>query len=355
MSKKKIIIISLLLALLIVAGVALGIHFSNREKVNYSLKAYGYFDTLTTIVGYEYNVKDFEKNAEEALELLGEYHKLFDIYNQYEGIANLYTINSIVDGVHPVVTVDQRIIDMLLYAKEIYAKTNGKMNIAMGSVLSIWHDYRKEGETNPVKAQLPPMEMLESAAKHTDIDKLIIDDEKNTVWLSDPDMKLDVGAIGKGYAVEMVAKMLESKGKTDYVLNVGGNIRSIGLKATGEKWRTGIENPNLDDEDNPYIAYLNIAGQAVVTSGTYQRYYWVGGEKYHHIIDEKTLMPAKGYLSVSIICNNSALADGLSTALFCMSLEDGKALIESLEDVEALWVLEDETRVYSSGFSKYTE
>ena len=130
MSKKKIIIISVLLALLIVVGVALGIHFSNREKVNYNLKAYGYFDTLTTIVGYEYNVKDFEKNAEEALELLGEYHKLFDIYNEYEGIANLYTINSIVDGVHPVVTVDQRIIDMLLYAKEIYAKTNGKMNIA---------------------------------------------------------------------------------------------------------------------------------------------------------------------------------------------------------------------------------
>ena len=355
MSKKKIIIISLLLSLLIVTGVTLGIHFSNREKVSYNLKTYGYFDTLTTIVGYEYNVKDFEKNAEEALRLLGEYHKLFDIYNEYEGIANLYTINSIVDGVHPQVTVDQRIIDMLLYAKEIYAKTNGKMNIAMGSVLSIWHDYRKEGETNPIKAQLPPMEMLESAAQHTDIDKLIIDDEKNTVWLSDPDMKLDVGAIGKGYAVEMVARMLESKGKTDYVLNVGGNIRSIGLKATGEKWRTGIENPNLDDEDNPYIAYLNIAGQAVVTSGTYQRYYWVGGEKYHHIIDEKTLMPAKGYLSVSIICNNSALADGLSTALFCMSLEEGKALIESLEDVEALWVLEDETRVYSSGFSKYTE
>ena len=354
MSKKKKIIISVLILLLIAVGVVLGIAFSKKEKIAFKTQTFGYFDTVTTINGYEYDEKGFENTINEAFELLFEYHRLFDIYHEYEGIPNLYTINSIVDGVHPVVTVDQRIIDMLLYAQEMYTKTGGKMNIAMGSVLSIWHDYRTEGEENPTKAELPPMEDLKAAAEHTDINDLIIDDEKNTVWLSDPEMKLDVGAIAKGYAVEMVARTLEKQGKTGYVINVGGNIRTIGTKATGEKWRAGIENPDKDDEI-PYIAYVNVAGEAIVTSGTYQRYYFVKGEKYHHIIDEKTLMPAKGYLSISIICNDSGLADGLSTALFCMGLDEGKALIESLEGVEALWVLEDETRIFSSGFSKFTE
>lgn len=318
----------------------------------YTAYSLDYFDTATTITGYETSKEKFDEISGELLALLEEYHRLYTIYHRYEGMENLCTVNEVKDGAHRVVKVDRKIIDLLLYAKEMYALTNGRMNIAMGSVLSIWHDYRTAGIDEPWNAELPPMEALEEAAKHTDINNLVIDEENSTVWISDPRMTLDVGAIAKGYAVEMAARYLEENGILTYVINVGGNVRTVGTKPGGEHWLAGIENPNTDS-DEPYIAYLGLSGESVVTSGSYQRYYTVGDKNYHHIIDSETLMPAEGFLSVSVVCKNSAMADALSTALFCMTVEDGLSLVESLEDVEALWVTEDETRQTSSGFSKY--
>ena len=348
MKKRKIISVLLLTcimssALLVSCG---------KQKDKYTTHSLDYFDTATTITGYETDQETFDEISGEVISLLGEYHRLYTIYHRFEGLNNLCTVNELRDGVHPTVTVDKRIIDMLLYAKDMYVKTNGKLNIAMGSVLSIWHDYRTAGLDEPWAAELPPMDMLSEAAEHTDINALVIDEEKSTVWISDPKMMLDVGAIAKGYAVEMIARHLEDKGISGYVINVGGNVRTVGSKPNGEKWLTGIEAPN-DDSEEPYIAYLQIAGESVVTSGSYQRYYIVNGKNYHHIIDSETLMPAEGYLSVSVVCKNSAEGDALSTSLFCMSIEEGLALIESLPDTEAYWVLADGTHRASSGFSKY--
>ena len=98
---------------------------------------------------------------------------------------------------------------------------------------------------------------------------------------------------------------------------------------------------------------MSLSGQSLVTSGSYQRYYVVDGKRYHHIIDPDTCMPAEGYLSVSVVCRSSADGDALSTALFCLSPEEGLALIESLPEIEAMWVMEDGTRQYSSGFASY--
>ena len=349
MKKKQLIISAILLALVVVALV-LALVLSNRETKFYDTgERLGYFNAYAQIRGYAYSGKQFEKITDEAFDLLTEYHKLFDIYFEYEGMNNLCTVNKLYDGEHKVVKVDRKIIDMLLYAKKMYDVTGGEMNIAMGSVLSIWHDYRTAGEKDPVNAKLPPMEELEEAAKHTDINNLIIDEENCTVYLADPKMKLDVGAFAKGYAVEMVAQMLEKKGCTGYIVDVGRNIRTIGTKKDGTPWLSGIINPEGDD----YLAIVSLSSQAIVTSGNYERTYIVNGKSYHHIIDRETLMPARGFDSVSIICKNSADGDGLSTALFCMSVEEGKALIESLDGIEALWLLSDGTVVKSSGFSDF--
>ena len=328
-----------------------GDNTDDAPKTQYSNSSFLYFDTFTKIIGAETTQDEFAEVSGKALELLGEYHKLFDIYNEYPGIVNVCSLNKVVNGQHQKLTVDQKIIDMLTYAKEMYSVTDGKMNIAMGSVLSIWHDYRTEGLDNYKNASLPPMSDLQAAAEHINIDDIIIDDENNTVFLTDPKMKLDVGAFAKGYAVEMVARMLEGMGKTGYTVNVGGNIRTIGTKYTGDKWKAGIENPM---DTTTYIEYISLAGEAVVTSGSYQRYYYVNGKSYHHIIDIDTLMPAeKGFLSVSVICNDSGLGDGLSTALFCMTLEEGMALVNSLDGVEAMWVTTEEVKHYSNGFDKF--
>lgn len=390
-----------LLSFLLLLTIFTSLLFTGCTPKLYKSRNFSIFDTYSELIGYETSAKKFDKISNKIFSALSEYHKLFDIYNEYEGIPNLCTVNKLVDGEHPVVKVDRRIIDMLLYAKEMHELTGGKMNIAMGSVLSIWHDYRTKGIDEPWNAELPPMDLLQAAAEHTNIDNLIIDEENSTVWLRDPQMKLDVGAFAKGYAVEMAARMLEDEGKSGYSISVGGNIRTVGYTANGNKWAAGIENPTLDDE-NPYIAYISLAGEAIVTSGSYQRYYvvidsaecssceWVYdtekgipdqninpgtqpsklatdikcpaceskiykiSNRYHHIIDPDTLMPAqRGFLSVSIICNDSGMGDGLSTALFCMDLEDGMALINSLEGVEAMWVAKDETKYYSDGFDRF--
>jgi thiamine biosynthesis lipoprotein len=196
------------------------------------------------------------------------------------------------------------------------------------------------------------MDKLQEASAHTNIENLVIDEENSTVTLTDPKMKLDVGAIAKGYAVEMVARTLEEKGITGYVLNVGGNVRTVGTKPDGTPWTAGVENP-AEEENADYLAYLALDGRSLVTSGSYQRYYVVDGKRYHHIIDPATLMPSEGFVSVSIVCQNSAEGDALSTALFCMTLEEGLVLIESIPDAEAMWLLPDGTKHESSGFDAY--
>ena len=308
-----------------------------------------YFDTVITITGYERNKEDFDKTSKEILDLFSEYHQLYSIYHRFDNVNNLCTINDVIDGAHPTLKVDRRIIDLLKYSKEMYTLTNGVTNIALGSVLSLWHDYRTIGKDDPDNAALPPMELLKTASMHTDISKIVIDEVNSTVTITDPQVKLDVGAIAKGYAVERVAKTLEEKGINNYVLNVGGNVRTIGSKADGTKWTVGIENPDGDD----YLAYLSLSGESLVTSGSYQRFYYVDGKSYHHIIHPDTLMPAKGYLSVSVLCKDSGLADALSTALFCMSIDDGLELVESLEGVEAMWLTEDKNETFSSGWKNY--
>lgn len=310
-----------------------------------------YFDTVTTVIGYESTKEEFDAVANEILAQLAEYHRLYTIYHRFEGMENLCTINELVDGSHRTVSVDERIIDMLLYGVEMYNLTGGTVNIAMGSVLSLWHTYRSLGMDNPAEASLPPMEKLETAAEHTDISKMIIDEERCTVTLTDPLMSLDVGAVAKGYATECIARYLEERGISGYVLNIGGNIRAIGSKPDGQKWTVGIENP-LGEE---YLAYLDISGQSVVTSGSYQRFYYVDGKAYHHIIHPDTLMPSEGFLSVSVVCQNSGFGDALSTALFCLSLEEGLELVESIPEAEALWVSEDGTQTVSSGWNEYVK
>ena len=349
--KHRILILLLTLCLLTpcVAMTACG-----KKAEKYSTHSFDYFNTVTTVTGYAASREEFDKIAADMLAELSEYHRLFDIYHRYEGLENLCTVNELCDGAHRTVTVDRRIIDMLLYAREMYDRTDGKVNIAMGSVLSIWHDYREAGSSDPSSAALPPMDRLTEAAAHTDINCLVIDEQAMTVTLTDPAVTLDVGAIAKGYAVEMVARSLEDKGITGYVLNVGGNVRTVGAKEDGTLWTVGIENP-VEEAAEPYLAYLYLKDMSLVTSGSYQRYYLVDGVRYHHIIDPATLMPGELYLSVSVLCQSSALGDALSTALFCMTPAEGLALIESLPDTEAHWVLADGTVQTSSGFSAYTK
>lgn len=308
------------------------------------------FDTATTIVGYANSEAEFTKNAQFVYDALETYHQLYDIYHDYQNLNNLKSINDNA-GIAPV-KVDRKIMDLLLEAKKMYALTGGKVNIALGSVLTIWHTYREAGIDTPAQAALPPMADLRAAAKHTDLNQMILDENAATVYLKDPEMSLDVGAIAKGYATQRVTDAAREQGIKSLLISVGGNVSALGSQdeRSQKPWRVGVQDP---EDESKTLHILEVADKTLVTSGSYQRYYTVAGQSYHHIIDPDTLMPADYFLSVTVLAEDSGDADALSTALFNLSYEDGLKLLESMPGVEAIWMGRDRVERVSPGFWDY--
>lgn len=343
MSKKII-----LLAVGIVCVLSI-VSCSKDKQKRYSAEFLELFNTASQIIAYTETKDEFESYVNEIYGLLLEYHKLYDIYNEYDGMNNLKTINRNA-GIRPI-KVDKRIIDLLLFSKEMYTLTQGRVNVAMGSVLEIWHEYRTMGIDSPDDAILPPISLLEERNELTNINNIVIDVEESTVYLKVKGMSLDVGGIAKGYATEQVSQIMVEKGLKNALYSIGGNVRAIGVRVEDNtKWNVGVQNPDLLSEN--YLEILNLSNLSLVTSGVYQRYYTVNGKEYHHIIDNDTLMPSDYFIAVSIVCEDSGRADALSTAIFNMSYEEGLDFVEQLENTEALWVLKDGSIVYSEGFHK---
>ena len=312
------------------------------------------FDTVSLVIGYEGSEAGFQKNFKAVHKRLQELHQLFDVYEDYPGVQNLKYVNENA-GTAPV-KVDPEIMALLKFGKEMYNKTDGEVNIAYGAVLRIWHDYREAGIANPENASLPEEGALLEASKHCNIEDIILDEENSTVYFQDPELKLDVGGIAKGWSVERAAELLENAGAKHYLLNIGGNLRAIGKRGDGKRWVCPVENPfYVDGQDEEQFA---VAGEiediSLVTSGDYERFYVVNGKRYAHIVDPRTRMPSDRHRSVSILTKDSGLADGLSTALFILDAEEGKKLVKKLQDegveVEAMWIEPDGSQLYTENF-----
>lgn len=278
------------------------------------------FDTVCTFTAYCESEEEFESVSESLHEELLRLHRLFDIY---EGPPNggLLALNR--DGY--LEKPDKDIESLLELGKEYYDISGGKLNIAMGSVLSLWHDAREDGV-------LPDKDKLTQASMHMDISKLIIGDGKIT--LSDHEMRIDVGAIAKGYAAQRAAELVRNLGIKNFALDLGGNVKTSGSKPDGD-WNIGVRDPN-----GGILTGIKAKDLSIVTSGDYERFFELDGVRYSHIINPETLYPADIYRSVTVVCENSADGDALSTSLFCMDFESGKALCEKLE-IKAIWVMPD--------------
>lgn len=299
-------------------------------KQEYTTSYLDVFDTFSTLTMYTSSRDEFDSISDELHTELVKLNKLFDIYNDYEGINNIKTINDNA-GIAPV-TVDNEIIDLIKAGIDAYDKTDGTVNIAMGSVLKIWHSYRENALDNNIYA-VPASEELEEAAKHTDINSIIIDEDNSTVFITDENTSLDVGAIAKGYTADYAAEFLREKNVGSALLNLGGNVICLN-DSTKESWTIGVTSPENPQE---YIDKITIKNKSAVSSGNYQRYYEYNGKRYHHIIDSKTLYPAENNSGVTIISDSSLEGDIFSTALFILPYEDGKKLAEE-NGFEALWV-----------------
>lgn len=324
----------------------------NGKLQQYQGQFFDCFDTMTTVTAYAKSEEEFSEQMQLLKERLLYYHKLYDIYHTYDGINNLKTINDAA-GVKAV-KVEPEIINLLKLGREMYDQTGGKFQIAYGSVLSVWHDYREQGMANPEQAKLPSKAQLSECAQHVDMDALILDEQASTVYLSDSAMSLDVGGIGKGYAVQLLAEYAKELGMEHVLISVGGNVSAVGGKTDEKPWRVGVENPD-QESTKAYLCTIDIADQSIVTSGDYQRYYEVDGKRYCHIIDPKTNMPPEYFASVSVLAKDSGRADALSTALFNMEFDKGLSLVESINEVEAMWIGKDGEIRTSSGWKTNEE
>ena len=310
-----------------------------KRQKKYSETYFDFFDSFAQITAYEKKQSEWQEHLNIFKGAVEKYHRILDIYNSYDGIVNLYDVNN-AEG-EPV-GVSRELFDFLTYAKDAYILTDGYTNVCMGTVTSLWKSAIEE-------KTVPDSQELKEAAGYTDISAIVMYEDDLTVSMTDPNLRIDAGAIGKGYAAEMIRRELAAAGCESFMINLGGTLCAYGAKPDGEVWLGGVQSPNGTQQQDVSI---KLSGKALSTSGSYHRGYTADdGTLYHHIIDPHTLAPKNTFLSVSVACENAADADALSTALFNMTLEDGRRLVESLENTEALWILCDGSSVQTQNFS----
>lgn len=346
-----------ILCLLLILGTLCGC--SKQEKIEGQFS--GVFNTFFTVIMYEKSQSDFDENFEFIKEEFTYYNNLFDKYNTYEGMNNVKTINDNA-GIAPVI-VEEDLYNLIAFSVEKAKTIADKVDITLGPVLNVWHNYRELND-----GSVPTLAELEAANQYVDLSKLVLNEEESSIFLTDPNMSIDVGATAKGYACELVKDKLIERGVDDFLISAGGNVISYGkravkagdsslsdaLPANKEYYTVSIQSPKTGDiyvNVSKIMAVALINGESVVTSGDYERYF-VGsdGVTYHHLIDPETLYPAYHVRSVTVITEDSGLADFLSSTLYLMSVDEGVELINQLDaDIEAVWLTNDGKIIHTDG------
>jgi thiamine biosynthesis lipoprotein len=233
------------------------------------------------------------------------------------------------------------IIEKALYYADI---SGGAFDPAVGPLVKLWGI----GSDSP---HIPSQEEIDSLLPLVNRRDIKIDRQNMTVFLRQPGMRLDLGAIAKGYAADETVAIIRNAGIRRGVIDLGGNIFAYGEKEDGSPWRIGIQNP-LGDRGE-YIGVMEVRNKTIVTSGVYERFIEAGGKRYHHLLSPETGFPAdNGLLSVTIVADSSIDADGLSTAAFILGYEKGRPLVESMGAV-AVFVFEDRSVRGTAGIAEF--
>lgn len=289
-----------------------------------------YLDTVITVTLYG---TEEESILDHCLSLCESYEALFS--RTMEG-SDVYRMNHAGGQPTQVSPETARLIEKAISYSNI---SDGAFDCTIAPLSTLW-DFKN----NP--GRVPSQEEIEAARSL--VDYRTIQASQTTVTLKNPSAAIDLGGIAKGYIADRLKDYLTSQGITSALINLGGNVLTIGSKPDGSPWNIGIQKPF--DERNASIASLKVTDQSLVTSGTYERYFTVGGTVYHHLLDPATGYPADtGLSSVTILSDDSIDGDALSTSCFVLGIDKGMELIESLPGVEALFVTSEDELLYSSG------
>ncbi len=302
------------------------------------------FDTPISVIAYTKTKEEFDALSHLAFSELSRLDALYDVYEGDEAGNGLAAVNAHAGG-HPV-EVDPDVMGLLQWAKKAAELTHGVIDASAGQICLLWQQARETAAQHPERAQIPSKAAIDEALQHRGMDALILDTDAGTACLTDPNVRLDVGALAKGYAADVVMERLVREGYTDVMLNLGGNVLTRGQRGDGSPWRIGIRNPLQEG----VLAEVASGDGSVVTSGGYERKMEVDGKEYHHIIDLSTGMPAERWAQVSVISTHSAEADLLTTALFLLPEEDGRALLAQFDGAAACYVRQDGSVTRTEGW-----
>lgn len=281
-----------------------------------------YFDTVITITLYD-------SKDEELL------NTCFDYCKDFENLVSRTKKNSDVAKINQAkgqsVNVSDTTITLLQKGIKFGELTDGAFDITIAPLMELW-----DVKNNP--GNVPSESDITEALSHVNYKNIVI--EGNTVTLTDPKAAIDLGGIAKGYIADQLKEYLLSEGVTSAIINLGGNVLTVGEKPGGTSFNIGIQKPF--DKQNATVTSVQVKDSSVVTSGSYERYFKVDDTIYHHILNTETGYPCdNGLLSVTILSEESIDGDALSTACFALGLEEGQRLIESLENIDAIFVTDD--------------
>lgn len=297
-----------------------------------SVSRTGFF--FDTVVSLTVNGTDDDSVLDECFTLMENYEAMLSRTREN---SDVWKINH--SSGKPV-TVSDETASLISLAMKYSELSDGAFDITIAPYVELW-DFKESPGTVPSEAD------LSEAGSHVGISFLQLDG--NTVTLSDAEAAVDLGAIAKGYIADRVKEFLTSQGVESALINLGGNVLTIGNRSSSSPWNIGIRDPLGDSDD--IITSIRISGKSVVTSGTYERYFEKDGVRYHHILDPETGLPVQNELeSVTILSDSSAEGDALSTSCFVLGLEKGMELVESLDGIEALFITDEQELCYSGGF-----
>ncbi len=281
-------------------------------------------------------------------------HDIKAVLNEFNASLSTYDTNSVISRINlndTSVTVDGYFIKCFNTAYEISTITNGAFDITVAPVVNAW-GFGFDESTTADSSKIDSLMQFVGFNKVKLIDKKIVKQSSGIM--------LDASAIAKGFGVDVAAQLLEDKGITNYMVEIGGEVRAKGLNPTGNLWRIGIDKP-IDDvtaTQRKLQAVVWLNNKSLATSGNYRQFYKKGGIKYSHTINPKTGYPARNsLLSTSVLANNCITADAFATAFMVLGLQKSIELSKTLDSIEVYFIYADTNsqnyKIYSSaGFQE---
>jgi thiamine biosynthesis lipoprotein len=294
-------------------------------------------DTTVTITVVSSNETSAIKIIDRAFEKINYVDELMNNYDNNSEISALNTEGEITSA-------DPELVGVISRSKYYSEKSSGAFDISIQPILDLWASKYAPGGTY----QPPTSDEINETLLFVNYSAIMV--EENNVSMNNG-MKITLGGIAKGYAVDAAIESLINDGISSGFVNAGGDGRYIGTKPDGTQWRIGLQNPDKSEEA---VTIMNIRDAAVATSGNYERYF-SDEAKVSHIADPRTGYPSSNLISSTVIAETTMDADAFATAVFILGEEEGLAIVEELEGVECLIITNDKEIVRSSGFSSYED